>query len=150
MHRVTPGHSGRASPGSFPAINLGVTMDGRVLSFADVVGDEEEFFRTYFNKKVLYRPRGITGDPRQILSIADMDDIVHQEGLRSSLLRMLANGVPAIGDQLTAQLEMRRDGKTIDDAIDPGKIYAHFRAGKTLIHGGLNLTRPNLRALARG
>ena len=124
-------------------------MGGCVLSFADVVGDEEEFFRTYFNKKVLYRPRGITGDPRQILSIADMDDIVHQEGLRSSLLRMLGNGVPAIGDELTTQLEMRREGKTIEDALDPGRIYAHFRAGKTLIHGGLNLTRPNLRALAR-
>jgi len=124
-------------------------MGGLALSFADVVGDEEEFFRTYFNKKVLYRPRGITGDPRRILSIADMDDIVHQEGMRSSQLRMLGNGVPAIGDQLTTQLEMRREGKTIDDAIDPGKIYAHFRAGKTLIHGGLNLTRPNLRALAR-
>jgi len=124
-------------------------MAGRELSFADVVGDEEEFFRTYFNKKVLYRPRGITGDPRQVLSIADMDDIVHQEGMRSSLLRMLGNGVPAIGDQLTSQLEMRREGKAIEDAADPGRIYAHFRAGKTLIHGGLNLTRPNLRALAR-
>jgi ribosomal protein L16 Arg81 hydroxylase len=53
------------------------------------------------------------------------------------------------GDQLTSQLEMRREGKTIEDAADPGKIYAHFRAGKTLIHGGLNLTRPNLRTLAR-
>jgi quercetin dioxygenase-like cupin family protein len=124
-------------------------MGGRELGFADVVGDEEEFFRTYFNKKVLYRPRGITGDPRQILSIADMDDIVRQEGMRSGLLRMLGNGVPAIGDQLTSQLEMRREGKTIEDAADPGKIYAHFRAGKTLIHGGLNLTRPNLRTLAR-
>ena len=124
-------------------------MSGRELSFADVVGDEEEFFRKYFNKKVLYRPRGITGDPRQVLSIADMDDIVHQEGMRSSLLRMLGNDVPAIGDQLTSQLEMRREGKTIEDAADPGRIYAHFRAGKTLIHGGLNLTRPNLRTLAR-
>src|SRR5690349_20191656 len=149
MHRVTPGHSGRASPGYFLTINPGVTMGGRELSFADVVGDEEKFFRTYFNKKVLYRPRGITGDPRQILSIADMDDIVHQEGMRSSQLRMLGNGVPAIGDQLTSQLEMRREGKAIEDAVDPGKIYAHFRAGKTLIHGGLNLTRPNLRTLAR-
>lgn len=124
-------------------------MGGRVLSFADVIGDEEEFFRTYFNKRVFYRPSGITGDPRQILSIADMDDIVHQEGLRSGLFRMLGNDVPAIGDQLTTQLEMRREGKTIEDAVDPGRIYAHFRAGKTLIHGGLNLTRPNLRALAR-
>ncbi len=124
-------------------------MGGRELSFADVVGDEEEFFRTYFNKKVLYRPGGISGDPRQVLSIADMDDVVHLEGMRSSQLRMLGNGVPAIGDQLTSQLEMRREGKTIEDALDPGRIYAHFRAGKTLIHGGLNLTRPNLRALAR-
>ena len=123
-------------------------MGDRVISFADIVGDEEEFFRTYFSKRVLYRPRGIDGDPRQILSIADLDDIVHQEGMRSSLLRMLGGGVPAIGEQLTSQLEMRRAGKTIDDAVDASKIYAHFRAGKTLIHGGLNLTRPNLRALA--
>jgi quercetin dioxygenase-like cupin family protein len=131
-----------------PAADLGVTVAERMLSFTDIVGDEEEFFRTYFSKKVLYRPRGITGDPRQILSIADMDDIVHQEGLRSSLLRMLGNGVPATGEQITTRLEMRREGTAIDDAVDPGKIYAHFRAGKTLIHGGLNLTRPNLRALA--
>ena len=123
-------------------------MGERALSFTDVVGDEEEFFRTYFNKRVLYRPRGITGDPRQVLSIADLDDIVHQEGMRSSLLRMLGNGVPAIGEQLTSPLEMRREGKTIEDAVDPGRVYAHFRSGKTLIHGGLNLTRPNLRALA--
>src|ERR1700756_1331456 len=123
-------------------------MGDRVVSFADIVGDEEEFFRTYFNKSFFYRPRGITGDPRQILSIADMDDIVHQEGVRSSLSRMLGNGVPAIGDQLTTRLEMRREGTTLDDAIDSARIYAHFRARKTLIHGGLNLTRPNLRALA--
>jgi hypothetical protein len=61
-----------------------------------------------------------------------MDDIVHQEGVRSSLFRMLGNGVPAIGEQLTSRLEMRREGKTLDDAIDAGRIYAHFRAGKTL------------------
>jgi Cupin superfamily protein len=124
-------------------------MGERVISFTDIAGGEEEFFCTYFNKRVFYRPGGITGDPRQILSIADMDDIVHQEGMRSNLLRMLGNGVPAIGEQLTTRLEMRREGTTIEDAVDPGKIYAHFRAGKTLIHGGLNLTRPNLRALAR-
>ena len=124
-------------------------MSARVLSFADVVGDEEEFFRTYFNKRVFYRPRGITGDPRRILSIADMDDIVHQEGLRSNLYRMLGNGVPAAGEQLTTKLGTRREWKSIDDAVDPEKVYAHFRAGKTLIHNELNLTRPNLRALAR-
>jgi hypothetical protein len=124
-------------------------MSERVVNFSDIVGDEDEFFRTYFAKKFWYRPRAITGDPRQILSIADMDDIVHQEGLRSNLYRMLGNGVPAAGGQLTTRLSTRVEGKSIDDAVDPEKIYAHFRAGKTLIHNELNLTRPNLRALAR-
>ena len=100
--RGAPGRSRTGALRFLPATDLGVMMAGRVLSFADVVGDEEEFFRAYFNKKVLYRPRAITGDPRQILSIADMDDIVHQEGLRSSLLRMLGNGavtqIAAAGD----------------------------------------------------
>lgn len=123
-------------------------MGERVITFLDIVGDEDKFFSAYFGKQTLYRPIGITGDPRQILSIAEMDEIVHQEGLRSSLYRMLGNGVPAAGDLLTTKLEMRREGKSIDDAVDAEKIYAHFRAGKTLIHNGLNLTRPNLRALA--
>jgi hypothetical protein len=44
-------------------------MAKRALSFTGIVGDEEEFFRTYFNRRVLYRPGGITGDPRQIQDI---------------------------------------------------------------------------------
>jgi hypothetical protein len=48
---------------------------------------------------------------------------------------------------LTRRLELRREGKAIDDALAPEKVYEHFRTGKTLIHAGLNHTRPNLRRL---
>ena len=46
---------------------------------------------------------------------------------------------------------MHGDGSELEiTLIDCGRTsLTRQRAGKTLIHGGLNLTRPNLRALAR-
>jgi ribosomal protein L16 Arg81 hydroxylase len=122
-------------------------MGTRTPTFAELVGDENEFFTTYHTRRTLLRRDAIAGDPREILSVADMDDIVHQEGLRPVLLRMLGQGTGVAGTSLTRRLELRREGKAFDDALAPDKIYAHFRAGKTLIHAGLNHTRPNLRRL---
>lgn len=122
-------------------------MGSRTPAFGELVGDEAEFFATYFTQRPLFRPGALTGDMSEILSISDMDDIVHQEGLRSSLFRMLGRGVLATGPALTSRLDLRREGMTFEDAPDPDKIYTHFRSGKTLIHAGLNHTRPNLRKL---
>ena len=124
-------------------------MGPRTPTFGELVGDEAEFFASYFTQRPLFRPGALAGDMSEILSIADMDDIVHQEGLRSSLFRMLGRGVLATGPALTRRLELRREGHSFDDAPDADKIYAHFRSGKTLIHAGLNHTRPNLRRLFR-
>lgn len=122
-------------------------MGTRTPTFAELVGDEDEFFATHHTRRSLLRRGAIAGDPREILSIADMDDIVHQEGVRPSLFRMLGQGTGVAGPSLTRRLELRREGKAFDDALAPEKVYAHFRAGKTLIHAGLNHTRPNLRRL---
>jgi len=122
-------------------------MGTRTPTFAELVGDEDEFFATYHTRRSLLRRGAVDGDPREVLSVADMDDIVHQEGMRPSLLRMLGQGTGVAGASLTRRLELRREGKAFDDALAPGKVYAHFRAGKTLIHAGLNHTRPNLRRL---
>jgi cupin superfamily protein len=122
-------------------------MGTRTPTFAELVGDEDAFFTNYYSQRTLYRPGALAGDPREILSIADMDDIVHQEGLRSSLFRMLGQGTGVAGPTLTRRLRLRREGRLIDDALAPAKVYAHFRAGKTLIHAGLNHHRPNLRRL---
>ena len=122
-------------------------MGTRTPTFAELVGDEDEFFATYHTRRPLLRRGALAGDPREVLSVADMDDIVHQEGMRPSLLRMLGGGTGVAGSSLTRRLELRREGKAFDDALAPDKIYAHFRTGKTLIHAGLNHTRPNLRRL---
>jgi ribosomal protein L16 Arg81 hydroxylase len=122
-------------------------MGTQTPTFAELVGDEDEFFATYHTRRSLLRRGALSGDPREILSIADMDEIVHQEGMRPSLLRMLGQGTGVAGSSLTRRLELRREGKAIDDALAPDKVYEHFRTGKTLIHAGLNHTRPNLRRL---
>jgi ribosomal protein L16 Arg81 hydroxylase len=122
-------------------------MGTRTPTFTELVGDEDEFFATYHTRRSLLRRGAVVGDPRDILSAADMDDIVHQEGVRPSLLRMLGQGTGVAGASLTRRLELRREGKALEDALAPDKVYAHFRAGKTLIHAGLNHTRPNLRRL---
>lgn len=122
-------------------------MGTRTPTFAELVGDEREFFTTYFARRPLFRPGALPGDMSEILSIADLDDIVHQEGLRSSLFRMLGPGTGAAGPFLTKRLHLRREGQSFEDALSADKVYAHFRTGKTLIHAGLNHTRPNLRAL---
>ena len=122
-------------------------MGTRTPTFAELVGDETEFFATYHTRRTLLRRGAIAGDPREILSVADMDDIVHQEGMRPSLLRMLGQGTGVAGTSMTRRLELRREGKAFEDALAPDKVYAHFRSGKTLIHAGLNHTRPNLRRL---
>jgi ribosomal protein L16 Arg81 hydroxylase len=122
-------------------------MGTRTPTFNELVGDEDEFFATYHTQRSLLRRGAIAGDPREILSVADMDDIVHQEGMRPSLLRMLGQGTGVAGTSMTRRLELRREGKAFDDALAPDKVYAHFRSGKTLIHAGLNHTRPNLRRL---
>ena len=67
-------------------------MGTRIPTFAELVGDEDEFFATYHTRRLLLRRGALAGDPREILSVADMDDIVHQEGVRPSLLRMLGQG----------------------------------------------------------
>jgi ribosomal protein L16 Arg81 hydroxylase len=122
-------------------------MGTRTPTFAELVGDEDEFFATYHTRRSLLRRGALAGDPRDILSVADMDDIVHQEGMRPTLLRMLGQGTGVAGSSMTRRLDLRREGKTIEDALAPEKVYAHFQAGKTLIHAGLNHTRPNLRRL---
>ncbi len=122
-------------------------MGTHTPTFAELVGDEDEFFASYHTRRTLLRRGAISGDPREILSVTDMDDIVHQEGVRPSLFRMLGQGTGVAGPSLTRRLELRREGKAFDDALAPDKVYAHFRAGKTLIHAGLNHTRPNLRRL---
>ena len=118
-----------------------------VPTFTELAGPEEEFFSAYFGQAPLYRPGGLERDPRQLLSIADMDEILHCEAIRPPHFGVASNGGPLLPPAYTATTRVQ--GANVTDTVVPERVYELFRAGATLIWTSINHFRPNLRALTR-
>jgi ribosomal protein L16 Arg81 hydroxylase len=114
-------------------------------TFDDLVGDEKEFFSEYFNQKPMYRPRAIPVDPRQIISIAELDELLHYQAIRRPYLRLAKNGVLVLPESYTRT--QRIQGEMLTDAVIPSNVYEHFRAGASITWPTMNHYRPNLRQL---
>ncbi|MEU3063388.1 cupin domain-containing protein [Streptomyces subrutilus] len=115
-------------------------------SFADLVGDEKEFFAEYFNKKPLLRKNALK-DPRGILSLRRLDEMVQLEIIRPPYLRanLKGAGVPDKGFTQTVTVQ----GTDLTDAIVPEKVYELFRAGATIVWSSLNHLDASLRSFTR-
>ncbi|MGW1889930.1 cupin domain-containing protein [Streptomyces sp. NPDC002004] len=116
-------------------------------AFADLVGDEDVFFAEYFNKKPMLRKNAVPGDPRDILSLRKLDQLVNLEVVRPPYIKvnLKGNGVPEQGYTRNVVVQ----GQTITDVVDPGKIYELFRAGATVTWCSLNQIVPELRDFTR-
>ncbi|MGW2722994.1 cupin domain-containing protein [Streptomyces sp. NPDC001492] len=116
-------------------------------AFADLVGDEQVFFAEYFNKKPMLRKNAVPGDPRDILSLRKLDQLVNLEVIRPPYIKvnLKGNGVPEQGYSRNVVVQ----GQTITDVVDPEKIYELFRAGATVTWCSLNQIDPAMRDFTR-
>ena len=114
-------------------------------SFEDLVGNQQDFFSQYFNQKPMYRPRSIPVDPRQIISIAELDELLHYQAIRRPYLRLAKSGVLVLPESYTRT--QRIQGEMLTDAVTPSNVYEHFRAGASITWPTMNHYRPNLRQL---
>jgi ribosomal protein L16 Arg81 hydroxylase len=116
-------------------------------AFADLVGDEQVFFTEYFNKKPMLRKNAVPGDPRDILSLRKLDQLVNLEVVRPPYIKvnLKGNGVPEQGYSRNVVVQ----GQTITDTVDPEKIYELFRAGATVTWCSLNHIVPDMRDFTR-
>ncbi|MEU8794547.1 cupin domain-containing protein [Streptomyces sp. NPDC048643] len=114
-------------------------------TFEDLVGDERQFFSEYFNRQLMYRPRSLPVDPRKILSIAELDELLHLQAIRRPYLRLAKDGVLVLPESYTHT--ERIQGEMLTDAITPSNVYEHFRAGASITWPTMNHYRPNLREL---
>jgi hypothetical protein len=116
-----------------------------VPTAGELIGDEDMFFGQYFNSRPMLR-RAAVRDPREILSVVDLDEVLSSEAIRPPYVDIARNGktVPrsAYTDSVVVQQEY------ITDRVVPARVAALFRAGATLVWNSLNHHRPNLRALA--
>ncbi|MEY9966679.1 ribosomal protein L16 Arg81 hydroxylase [Streptacidiphilus sp. MAP12-16] len=116
-------------------------------TFAGLVGDEKTFFAEYFDKKPMLRKKALPGDPREVLSLRRLDELVNLEVIRPPYIKvnLKGDGVPEMGYTRNVVVQ----GATVTDAVDPEKIYELFRAGATVTWCSLNQIVPELRDFTR-
>lgn len=66
-----------------------------VPTVTKLIGDRDGFFGRYFNVRPMGRREAFDSDPRDILSVADLDEVLYSEAI------------------LPSYLDIARDGKTI-------------------------------------
>jgi ribosomal protein L16 Arg81 hydroxylase len=125
---------------------LGVaSARGHVLSFAELAGDESEFFQSYFDKAPLLRREALRADPASVLSIGDLDEILRSQAIRFPHLKISRQGYDVPAFEFTQPLQVA--GKLASDAIIPDRVVEYFRDGCTIMWPAMHHFRPNMRAL---
>ncbi|MFD5435136.1 JmjC domain-containing protein [Kitasatospora sp. NPDC127067] len=114
-------------------------------SFSELVGDEDEFFREYFNKKPLLRRGVLTERARDILSARDLDDLLHSEVIRPPHIAVTKAGMLVHGRTYTSEMRVQRE--YIADRVIPERVIEHFKTGATITWNSLNHIKPNIRQL---
>jgi hypothetical protein len=117
-----------------------------VPTVAELLGDRVEFFDRSFNRSPLLRRAALCGDPREILSVADLDEVLGSEAIRPPYLDIAKDGRQVPRATYTEPIVVQ--GEYVTDRIVPERVVAHFRAGATLTWNSMNHHRPGLRALA--
>lgn len=119
-----------------------------VPTVEELIGKEKEFFGTYFNRKPLLRRAALRGDPRDVLAVADLDEVLRAEAIRPPYLDIAKDGRQVPRSTYTEPIVVQ--GEYVTDRVLPDRVVAQFRAGATLTWNCLNHHRPGLRALAAG
>jgi ribosomal protein L16 Arg81 hydroxylase len=112
----------------------------------ELIGDEETFFAQYFNRSPMLRRRALRRDPREILSVADLDEVLSSEAIRPPYLDIAKDGKQVPRSSYTEPIVVQ--GEYVTDRVVPARVAAIFRTGATLTWNSVNHHRPNLRALA--
>ncbi|MCK2244327.1 MULTISPECIES: cupin domain-containing protein [unclassified Crossiella] len=118
----------------------------RALTLSEVLGSEDEFFSEYFNRKPWLRRAAVEGDSRAVLSLGDLDHLLHAEVIRPPYIDITKGGSRVFEKTYTSQLRVQTD--YVNDAIVPEHVIEHFRTGATITWNSLNHFLPTMRTFA--
>jgi lysine-specific demethylase/histidyl-hydroxylase NO66 len=117
-----------------------------IPGFEELAGNEPLFFQDYFSKAPLLRRAALPGDPERLLSIRDLDEILHSKAIRFPHVQILRHGNFVPADEFTQSLQ--EEDKQIPGVIIPSRVIEYFRCGATITWAAVHHFRPNMRALA--
>jgi ribosomal protein L16 Arg81 hydroxylase len=135
----------RSRPGV--ADRLTVTDGQRhVPTFAELAGDESQFFQAYFDRAPLLRRAALQGDPENVLSIADLDEILYSKAIRFPHVQISRHGDDVPADEFTESIEV--GNKLVPDAVIPSRVVEYFKVGSTIAWSALHHFMPNMREMS--
>jgi hypothetical protein len=112
----------------------------------ELTGPAGEFFAGHFGRAPLYRQAGLR-QPGRILSIADLDTLLHLEAIRPPYLRVMRDGTMV--PHLTFTQTRRVQGADVTDVVIPELVYDLLRGGATVTWPAVNQVRPDIRELTQ-
>lgn len=118
-----------------------------MMSMDDIVGDFGQFGREFFNKKPMLRKNALPTVQDDVLSLADVDDLINLEVVRFPYIKVNLNGsgVPEAG--YTKDIVVQ--GMTQTGVVDPDKVHALYRAGATITWASVNQIFPKVRTFIK-
>lgn len=103
-------------------------------SLSRCVGDVEAFVGEVWGRSPLLH-RGADTDFADLLTVADVDQLVTVSGLRTPHFRLVKDGETIPPSRYTRRATV--GSKPVTDLADPGKVFALFDEGATIVLQGL-------------
>ena len=122
-------HDRDAGPGAVGALAL--TLDPVA---------EEGFFADHWERRPLVIPRGERDRFTALLSVADIDRLVCETGIRMQAFRMVRDGTPLPPSDYTDDINWRPGSFSQTASVE--RVAAEFAAGATLVLQALHLNWP--------
>jgi len=121
-------------------------VDQRWATLARYVGDVPEFLGDHWGRQPWHGPAP-DGGFSDLLTMADIDELITNGGLRRSMCRVVKDGVSVHSRHWTRTL--RFGNAEAGDVIDPRRLYGHYDAGATVILFSVEHYHPQVARLCR-
>lgn len=116
-------------------------------ALARCVADPERFLARGFGREVVHSPGADPGRYADLLALDDVDRLVTSSGLRAPAFRLVKGGETLPGSRYLRRA--RVGSRPVADLADPGRVYAEFDGGATIVLQGLQRYWPPLTAFCR-
>jgi ribosomal protein L16 Arg81 hydroxylase len=116
-----------------------------VPEFADLVGEESEFFSSVFNKKPILRRGALREKHAELLTVDDLEGLLRSGTARLPYVRVTKNGDPVHPMSYTKLLRVQ--GEYFADAVVPEQVLGLFRSGATITWNTINHLHAGVRGL---
>ncbi|HWC09632.1 MAG TPA: cupin domain-containing protein [Acidimicrobiales bacterium] len=110
-------------------------------------GDPTVFLKEHWQRRPLYRPGADPSGFADVLSLADVGELLSGRGMRHPAVRVVEGGTKIPRQHYTTTV--RLGGEPVSDVVHPGRLWDRFSAGATIVLNSLQRYWPPVSRFCR-